>query len=68
MYASDEVSRVHVLGMHGSKAKGIDCDGFVTHCELECPSSLKNVHSNLKEISYQIKGFLFQIIFVSFKF
>jgi hypothetical protein len=28
MYASDEVTKVHVLGMHGSKAKGIDCNNF----------------------------------------
>jgi hypothetical protein len=50
MYASDEVSRVRVLGMHGSKAKGIDCDGFVAQCELECPSYLKKVHANLEKI------------------
>ncbi len=50
MYASYEVSRVHVSNMHGSKAKGVYCNGFVTQCELECPSYLKKVHANLEKI------------------
>jgi hypothetical protein len=71
-YASNEVSRVHVSGMHGSKANRIDGDDFVAHYELKCPSSLKKVHSNLKKIgSHRIlksKGFMSQVVFTSFKF
>ncbi len=50
MYASYEVSKVHVSSMHGLKAKGVDCDGFVTQCKLKWPSYLKKLHLNLEKI------------------
>ncbi len=50
MYASYEVSKVHVSSMHGLKAKGVDCDGFVAQCKLKWPSYLKKLHLNLEKI------------------